>query len=269
MHMYKIGEFADTIGVSIGTLRLWDKTGELKPVRVTEGGTRYYSEAQVNSYLGTSREYLARVVKELIRDIRFISDTSNGRNHRKNAALVVEKRLRELLEFEEVDELTAIYRDTEPTTEFNVGFEADAVVDFVNKLNVEYGQNAVEYVTDPRINTIEKLFNFPNNKIGLSYSNIAMDYGFTLADMMLISESVKSRFTDYIIKGVPESTAWSMVEYDIQSSFDSDMLTESMPIIKLVLCLAKNNIGISTMSLANINVQLLKKSIEAMKPVDD
>lgn len=50
--MYKIGEFADKIGVTIQTLRNWDKDGKLKPAKVTEGGTRYYSEYQLNSYLG-------------------------------------------------------------------------------------------------------------------------------------------------------------------------------------------------------------------------
>lgn len=50
--MYKIGEFADKIGVTIQTLRNWDKDGKLKPAKVIEGGTRYYSEYQLNSYLG-------------------------------------------------------------------------------------------------------------------------------------------------------------------------------------------------------------------------
>lgn len=49
---YKIGEFADKIGVHIETLRRWDKEGTLKPAKVTEGGTRYYSEQQYNEYCG-------------------------------------------------------------------------------------------------------------------------------------------------------------------------------------------------------------------------
>ena len=51
---YKIGDFAREIGVSIQTLRNWDKDGTLKPAKVTEGGTRYYSEEQLFQYKGTN-----------------------------------------------------------------------------------------------------------------------------------------------------------------------------------------------------------------------
>jgi len=47
---YRIGEFAEKIGVSIQTLRRWDKEGTLKPAKVTIGGTRYYSESQFMGY---------------------------------------------------------------------------------------------------------------------------------------------------------------------------------------------------------------------------
>lgn len=48
---YKIGEFADKIGVSISTLRRWDKEGKLKPAKITDGGTRYYSDYQLRTYV--------------------------------------------------------------------------------------------------------------------------------------------------------------------------------------------------------------------------
>ena len=38
----KIGEAAELLGVSIETIRRWEKTGELIPDRKTKGGTRYY-----------------------------------------------------------------------------------------------------------------------------------------------------------------------------------------------------------------------------------
>lgn len=47
----KIGEFAKELGVSIQTLRNWDKAGTLKPEIVTTGGTRYYSKYQLTEYL--------------------------------------------------------------------------------------------------------------------------------------------------------------------------------------------------------------------------
>ncbi|WP_026894390.1 IS607 family transposase [Clostridiisalibacter paucivorans] len=56
MKYYSIGEFADKIGKSIQTLRNWDKKGTLKPSHVTEGGTRYYSQKQLNHFLGLKGE---------------------------------------------------------------------------------------------------------------------------------------------------------------------------------------------------------------------
>lgn len=50
----KIGEFAKELGVSIQTLRNWDKVGTLKPEVVTAGGTRYYSKYQLTEYLSRS-----------------------------------------------------------------------------------------------------------------------------------------------------------------------------------------------------------------------
>lgn len=49
--LYSIGKFAKEIGVTTTTLRNWDKSGELKPFKITKGGTRYYSEYQLNKYL--------------------------------------------------------------------------------------------------------------------------------------------------------------------------------------------------------------------------
>ena len=40
--LIKIGEAARLLGVSIQTLRKWERTGELTPDRKSQGGTRYY-----------------------------------------------------------------------------------------------------------------------------------------------------------------------------------------------------------------------------------
>ena len=50
--MYSIGKFAKEIGVTTTTLRNWHKNGELIPFKISEGGTRYYSDVQLNKYLG-------------------------------------------------------------------------------------------------------------------------------------------------------------------------------------------------------------------------
>ena len=52
MKYYSIGEFADKIGKTIQTLRNWDKNNTFKTAYVTTGGTRYYSQEQLNNFLG-------------------------------------------------------------------------------------------------------------------------------------------------------------------------------------------------------------------------
>jgi len=45
--LFKIGEAAALLGVSLATLRKWETTGELLPDRKTAGGTRYYDAAKI------------------------------------------------------------------------------------------------------------------------------------------------------------------------------------------------------------------------------
>lgn len=52
MKYYSIGEFANKIGKIVQTLRNWDKNGTLKPSHVTSDSTRYYSQEQLNHFLG-------------------------------------------------------------------------------------------------------------------------------------------------------------------------------------------------------------------------
>src|SRR3989344_6558210 len=45
-----IGEAAKILGVSIDTLRRWDKSGKLKPTNVSEAGYRLYSKSQIEVF---------------------------------------------------------------------------------------------------------------------------------------------------------------------------------------------------------------------------
>ena len=56
MKLYSIGEFAKKIGRTEQTLRNWDKTDKFKPYHVSVGGTRYYSQNQLNHFLGIKGE---------------------------------------------------------------------------------------------------------------------------------------------------------------------------------------------------------------------
>lgn len=49
-----IGETAEALGVSEQTLRNWDKAGRFKPHHKSPSGTRYYSQEQINAFLGVA-----------------------------------------------------------------------------------------------------------------------------------------------------------------------------------------------------------------------
>lgn len=52
MNYYSIGEFARLIGKTEQTLRNWDKNNTLKPHHIAPSGYRYYSQEQLNHFLG-------------------------------------------------------------------------------------------------------------------------------------------------------------------------------------------------------------------------
>lgn len=52
MKYYSIGEFSSLIGKTPQTLRDWNKKGTFMPQHITDGGTRYYSQEQLNHFLG-------------------------------------------------------------------------------------------------------------------------------------------------------------------------------------------------------------------------
>ena len=55
MKYYSIGKFAEQIGKTPKTIRLWDKQEILKPAHVTAGRTRYYSQEQIDNYCGIKK----------------------------------------------------------------------------------------------------------------------------------------------------------------------------------------------------------------------
>lgn len=52
MKKYSIGQFAKEIGVTVQTLRNWDKTNKLNPQYTAPSGHRYYSQQQLEYFLG-------------------------------------------------------------------------------------------------------------------------------------------------------------------------------------------------------------------------
>lgn len=52
------GQLAETLHVSLTTVRRWDKSGKLKPSMRLRDGTRLYSAKQVQDYIDAQEEKL-------------------------------------------------------------------------------------------------------------------------------------------------------------------------------------------------------------------
>ena len=66
MKYYSIGEFSKLIGKTEQTLRNWDKKGFLKPHHISGGKHRYYSQEQLNHFLGFKNIEVKKENKKVI-----------------------------------------------------------------------------------------------------------------------------------------------------------------------------------------------------------
>lgn len=132
--MLSIGKFAKSLGVSIQTLRNWDKEGKLKPTYVTENGYRYYSEDLLNKFRNIKnvnkikkknilyarvstkdqKDDLDRQVDNLKQyayskgySFEIITDIGSGINYKKEGLL----KMINLVECGEVDRIIVLYKD--------------------------------------------------------------------------------------------------------------------------------------------------------------
>ena len=134
MKYYSIGEFANKIGKTVQTLRNWDNKGTLKPHHITAGGTGYYSQEQLNHFLGLkSKDELnkktigyCRVSSHKQKDdlerqienvktymyakgyqFEIISDIGSGINYNKKGL----NQLIDMITNSEVDKIVVLYKD--------------------------------------------------------------------------------------------------------------------------------------------------------------
>ena len=131
--LMSIGKFSKEIGVSISTLRTWDKTGYLKPAKVLDNGYRYYSDEQIDKYLNVDSDIddrkivlYARVstkkqMDDLDRQIEnlktyaytkgysfeLITDIGSGLNYKKEGL----KKLIRMICNKEIKKLVILYKD--------------------------------------------------------------------------------------------------------------------------------------------------------------
>ena len=149
--MLSIGKFAKSLGVSIQTLRNWDKEGKLKPTYVTENGYRYYSEDLLNKFRNIKnvnkikkknilyarvsakdqKDDLNRQIDNLKQyayskgySFEIITDIGSGINYKKEGLL----KMINLVECGEVDRIIVLYKDR--LTRF--GYD---LIEYICKLN--------------------------------------------------------------------------------------------------------------------------------------
>ena len=125
--MYSIGKFAKKTGLSISTLRNWDRDNKLKPIYKADSGYRYYSEEQLSKILNRKidkekinigyvrvstrkqkddleRQYelMELYLTQQGKKFKIISDIGSGINYNKNG-------LRELLKLITTNEINNLY----------------------------------------------------------------------------------------------------------------------------------------------------------------
>lgn len=157
--LMSIGKFSKEIGVSISTLRTWDKTGYLKPAKVLDNGYRYYSDEQIDKYLNVDSDIddrkiilYARVstkkqIDDLDRQIEnlktyaytkgysfeLITDIGSGLNYRKEGL----KKLIRMICNKEIKKLVILYKDRL----VRFGFELIEEVCRINDVEIEIIDN--------------------------------------------------------------------------------------------------------------------------------
>lgn len=154
MSLMSIGKFSKEVGISINHLRLLHKTGELIPVKITKGGTRYYSDKQLNDYLGLNKKVIlyARVSTKQQKDdlenqikslkeyaysngynFEIISDIGSGINYKKEGL----KKLLEKINNSEISKIVILYKDRL----ISFGFELIEFLANINNIEIEIIDN--------------------------------------------------------------------------------------------------------------------------------
>ena len=157
--LMSIGKFSKEIGVSISTLRTWDKTGYLKPAKVLDNGYRYYSDEQIDKYLNVDSDINDRKIilyarvstKKQMDDLdkqienlktyaytkgysfELITDIGSGLNYKKEGL----KKLIRMICNKEIKKLVILYKDRL----VRFGFELIEEVCRINDVEIEIIDN--------------------------------------------------------------------------------------------------------------------------------
>lgn len=181
MSLMSIGKFSKEIGISINHLRLLHKTGELVPVKITKGGTRYYSDKQLNDYLGLNEKdkkviLYARVSTKQQKDdlenqiknlkeyayskgynFEIISDIGSGINYKKEGL----KKLLEKINNSEISKIVVLYKDRL----ISFGFELIEFLANINNIEIEIIDNTTISKEEELTNDLIQIITVFANKL--------------------------------------------------------------------------------------------------------
>lgn len=155
MQLMSIGKFAKQIGVNVATLRRMEKTGELIPAHVSNGGTRYYSTDQLKYFCQTDNDVKEKIVvgycrvstpsqkddlKTQVENVKtymiakgyqyeIIEDIGSGINYNKKGL----KQLIDMINNQEVSKIVILYKDRL----IRFGYELIEYLCFINKVELE------------------------------------------------------------------------------------------------------------------------------------
>ncbi|AWZ48621.1 methyltransferase type 11 [Clostridiaceae bacterium 14S0207] len=153
----KIGEFAERAGVTIRTLRYYDKIGLLKPLKKSSSGYRLYSEEdffrlqQITTlkFLGLSLEEIHKILCETGENLEDII-----------------KIQREYLENKKrhIESVIGVLQKTENQIKNKGCLETDKLIDIIKMTNME--NNIIQqYKTEENLNLRKKFHSYNVNKI--------------------------------------------------------------------------------------------------------
>lgn len=181
MSLMSIGKFSKEIGISINHLRLLHKTGELIPVKITKGGTRYYSDKQLNDYLGLNEKdkkviLYARVSTKQQKDdlenqiknlkeyayskgynFEIISDIGSGINYKKEGL----RKLLEKINNSEISKVVVLYKDRL----ISFGFELIKFLANINNIEIEIIDNTTISKEEELTNDLIQIITVFANKL--------------------------------------------------------------------------------------------------------
>jgi DNA binding domain, excisionase family len=176
-----IGKFSKEVGISINHLRLLHKTGELVPVKITKGGTRYYSDKQLNDYLGLNEKdkkvmLYARVSTKQQKDdlenqiknlkeyayskgynFEIISDIGSGIDYKKEGL----KKLLERINNSEISKIVILYKDRL----VSFGFELIEFLANINNIEIEIIDNTTVSKEEELTNDLIQIVTVFANKL--------------------------------------------------------------------------------------------------------